>query len=86
MAAKISQLSTPFPRVVGEKNEFYCSSAGCVAQVTNDIALLKLARDVEFIPQVLEPVCLPLAFDKYDVAKKGRASTAPLQAHTNTHI
>ncbi len=44
--------------------------------MTNDIALLKLARDVEFIPQVLEPVCLPLAFDKYDVAKKGRASTA----------
>jgi hypothetical protein len=51
--------------------------------VTNDIALLKLARDVEFIPQVLEPVCLPLAFDKYDVAKKGRASTAPLQANTD---
>jgi hypothetical protein len=40
--------------------------------VTNDIALLKLARDVEFIPQVLEPICLPLTFDKYDVAKKGK--------------
>jgi len=49
------------------------------SQVTNDIALLKLARDVEFIPLVLEPVCLPLTFDKFDVVKKGRLT----QHHVN---
>jgi hypothetical protein len=44
-------------------------------EVTNDIALLKLARDVGFIPMVLEPICLPLTFDKSDVVTKGRPAS-----------
>jgi len=38
---------------------------------TNDIALVKLDRDVKFIPGVLEPICLIAADDKSDVPKKG---------------
>jgi len=38
---------------------------------SNDIALVKLDRDIEFIPGVLEPICLPAADDKSDIPKKG---------------
>jgi len=38
---------------------------------TQDIALVKLDRDVKFLPGVVEPICLPLSDDKSDVPKKG---------------
>ena len=36
----------------------------------HDIALLRLDRDAEFVPNVLQPICLPLKFDKSDVVSK----------------
>jgi len=38
-------------------------------QLYQDIALIQLDRSVEFIPNILEPICLPLSFDKSDVVK-----------------
>ena len=35
-----------------------------------DIGLYKLDRSVEFISGILEPICLPLSFDKSDVVKR----------------
>ena len=37
--------------------------------MTFDIALVKLDRDIQFIPGVLESICLPLADDRSDVVE-----------------
>merc|ERR1719309_1792922 len=37
-----------------------------------DIALVKLDRDVKFIDGVIEPICLPKVFDKSDLPAKGK--------------
>jgi len=34
--------------------------------------LVKLDRDIEFVPGVIEPICLPAADDKSDVSKKDK--------------
>jgi len=39
-------------------------------KTSSDIALIKLDRDIEFVPGVLEPICLPAADDKSDVSQK----------------
>jgi len=36
---------------------------------SQDIGLYQLDKDVKFIPGILEPICLPLSFDKSDVVK-----------------
>ena len=42
-------------------------------QLTYDIALVKLDRDIVFVPNVLESICLPAADDKSDtVTEDGR--------------
>ena len=41
-------------------------------QMTQDIGLYKIDRDVKFRPNVLQPICLPTTFDKSDVAKNGQ--------------
>merc|ERR1712112_37698 len=38
-------------------------------QKYQDIALIQLERLVKFIPNILEPICLPMSFDKSDVVK-----------------
>ena len=38
-------------------------------QTYQDIALIQLDKLVKFIPNILEPICLPLSFDKSDVVK-----------------
>ena len=35
--------------------------------MTYDIALVKLDRDIQFIPNILESICLPVSDDKSDV-------------------
>jgi len=40
-------------------------------KMTYDIALVKLDRDAVFIPDRLQPICLPLADDKSDIPKNG---------------
>ncbi|XP_023338064.1 uncharacterized protein LOC111708804 [Eurytemora carolleeae] len=39
------------------------------ALMTFDIALVKLDRDIQFIPGVLESICLPLADDRSDIVE-----------------
>merc|ERR1719309_1376875 len=39
-----------------------------ISEVTQDIGLYKLDRDVEFRRGILEPICLPTTFDKSDIA------------------
>ena len=35
---------------------------------SSDIAWIKLERDVKFVPNVIQPICLPLSDDGSDVA------------------
>ena len=42
-----------------------------MVQVSFDIALVKLDRDIVFVPDVLQPICLPTADDKSDVPSEG---------------
>jgi len=37
--------------------------------MTFDIALVKLDRDIQFIPGVLESICLPVADDRSDIVE-----------------
>jgi len=40
-------------------------------ETTQDIGLYQLDKDVKFITDRLQPICLPTSFDKSDVVKKG---------------
>ena len=39
---------------------------------SKDIAIAKLARDITFIPGILEPICLPSGDDRSDIPASGQ--------------